>query len=331
MSYEGKGVWCVAEARHGELQPTIYELLTAGRKIADARGETVTAVLIGAGVAAKADEVAGRGADKVLVFESDALKEFVDGTYEAVLAKAAEADKPKTILLPGTVYGKSLAPRLAIALQAGLAADAVGIELDDQKRLVVTRTSYSGNVIASVAVRSETGPEMATLRPMAFDKAGDAGKKGEVVNGTVEVPGDGRASFVSFSADQGDEVDLGAAETIVAGGRGLGKAEGFDLLRKLAKALNAGVGASRAAVDSGWIPYKHQVGLTGRAVRPKLYVACGISGQIQHLAGMNASDTIVAVNTDAECPMMKQATYAVEGDLYKVLPALIDEIEKARA
>ncbi|HBL16826.1 MAG: hypothetical protein A2X36_15255 [Elusimicrobia bacterium GWA2_69_24] len=330
MAYEGKGVWCIAESRGGKVSPVLFELLTAGRKLAAARGETVTAVVIGHGLQDAAGEIAGRGADQVLVVEDASLKEFVDDVYAAVLAKLAEARKPRTLLLPATVYGRSLAPRLSVLLRAGLAADAVGLELDAEQRLLVTRSAYAGNVVATVLLRSVDGPEIATVRPLAFERSA-AGGAGTVAAAAPDAGAlAGKTAFVSFGADRADEIDLGAAEKIVSGGRGLGKPEGFELVRKLAKTLGAAVGASRAAVDSGWIPYKHQVGLTGRSVRPKLYVACGISGQIQHMAGMNASGTIVAINSDAECPMMKVATYAVQGDLYKLLPAIVAEIEKAR-
>ncbi|MFH1725931.1 MAG: electron transfer flavoprotein subunit alpha/FixB family protein [Elusimicrobiota bacterium] len=330
--YEGKGIWCIAETRRGSIAPTIFELLSAARKIAGARGsETVTAVLVGKGLAQSASEVAERGADRVLTLEHDALADFLDEAYSAALAKAAEAEKPRTILLPATIYGRSLAPRLAVALKSGLGAEAIGIEVDDQKRLVLTRSSYAGNVIAKVLVKAVSGPEMATVRPMAFERSGKSGVKAEIAGADVDPASWSlKSEFVSSSPDESGEIDMGGAERIVAGGRGLGKAEGFELLRKLAKSLGAAVGASRAAVDAGWIPYKHQVGLTGRSVRPKLYVACGISGQIQHLAGMNSSDIIVAVNTDPDCPMMKLATYAVQGDVYKVVPAFLDELQRLR-
>ncbi len=328
--YEGKGVWCVAENRSGKLVPTIFELLTAGRKIADARGETVTAVLIGGpAVKEKAAEVAERGADKVLVIAHDALANFIDEAYAAALKAAAEQEKPRTILFPASVYGRSLAPRLAVALKAGLAADAIEIELDGEKRLTVKRSCYAGNVIAKSVVKSM--PEMATVSALAFSRAAVSEKKGEITDFAVDPSSwKVRTEYVKFTPDESSEIDMSTAEKIVSGGRGMGNAEGFQVVRDLAKVLNGAVGASRAAVDAGWIPYKNQVGLTGRSVRPRLYFACGISGQIQHLAGMSSSDTIVAINSDADCPMMKLATYAVEGDLFKVLPALISEIEKAR-
>jgi len=326
-----KGIWCVAETRKGKLLPTAFELLTAARKIAASRSEPVTAVVLGGpGTAAAAAPLAERGADKVLVLEHASLADFVDEAYAGALKALAAKENPRTLLLPATVFGRSLAPRLAVALRAGLVGDGIGLELDAQGRLVVERCCYAGNVIAGVTVRR--APEMATLRPMAFPRSGPSGKKGEVVSVPVDPSAWTQASeYAGFLPDESGEIDVAGAEKIVSGGRGLGKAEGFEDVRKLAKALGAAVGASRAAVDAGWIPYKHQVGLTGRSVRPRLYVACGISGQIQHLAGMNGADTIIAINTDAEAPMMKLATYALQGDLHKVLPALVEEIQRARA
>ncbi|MFH2204406.1 MAG: electron transfer flavoprotein subunit alpha/FixB family protein [Elusimicrobiota bacterium] len=328
--YAGKGIWCVAESRRGKLASTLFELLTAGRRLADERGEPLTAVLIGGpGVKEQAAEAADKGADKVLVIEHESLKDYVDEAYAAALKAAAEAEKPKTILFPASVYGRSLAPRLAVALKAGLAADAVDLELDGEKRLVVKRSCYAGNVIAKVLLKSN--PEIATVRPMAFERAAAGDKKAEIADFAVDPSAwKLRTEYVKFAADESDEVDMSGAERIVAGGRGLANAEGFQVIRELAKKFGAAIGASRAAVDAGWIPYKNQVGLTGRSVRPKLYFACGISGQIQHLAGMNASGTIVAINTDADCPMMKLATYAVQGDVFKVVPAICAEIDKVR-
>lgn len=331
MSDQGKGVWCVAETRHGKLSPTIYELLTAGRKIASARSEPLLAVVPGGpGMAQAAKSVAERGADKVLVLEHEALTNFLDEAYAAALKALAQKEKPRTILLPATVYGRSLASRLAVELKAGLAADAIEVAAAASGRLEIKRSAYAGNVVATVALKRS--PEMVTVRPMAFERAEPAGKAGEVAQVPVDPASWGglRSRFDRFSADESGEIDLTGAEKIVSGGRGLGGPDGFKLIRELARTIGAAVGASRATVDAGWIPYKHQVGLTGRSVRPRLYIACGISGQIQHLAGMKSSDVIVAVNTDPDCPMMKLANYAVQGDVYKILPALIDEIKRVR-
>ena len=322
---KGSGVWVVAEARRGKLIPAAFELLTAAKSIAGQRGEPVTAVVLGA--AEGAESLAAAGAAKVVVLEG--VDGAVDDASAAALAAAAKAAMPRTILLPATVFGRSVAPRLAVALGAGLAADAVTLELDGEKRLVARRSAYAGNVTVKLVVKSV--PEIATVRPMAFPRASVNGGAGAVEKSAADASAaKGRTKFVSFAADTSGEIDIGAAEKIVSGGRGLGDPKGFDLVRDLAHSLGAAVGASRAAVDAGWIPYKHQVGITGRSVRPRLYIACGISGQIQHMGGMKSSDVIVAINTDADCPMMKAANYAVQGDLYKVVPALVAEIKKAR-
>jgi electron transfer flavoprotein alpha subunit len=328
MSYQGNGVWVVAEARKGKLRPTAYELVTAAKALAVQRGESVSAYVVGADAAA-AEALSVLGVSKAVAL--DGLPELVDDAVAAALASLAKAGKPRTILLPSSVFGRSVAPRLAVLLGSGLASDATALELDAEKRLVVRRPGFGGNVTMKVLVKSPAGPELATVRPLSYPRAGTNGSKGAVEAAKADVAAaGGKTAFVSYAPDTSGELDLGAADKIVAGGRGLGTPEGFAVIRDLAHALGAAVGASRAAVDSGWIPYKHQVGITGRSVRPKLYVACGISGQIQHMGGMKSSDVIVAINSDPDCPMMKAANFAVQGDLYKVIPAIIEEIKKAR-
>lgn len=325
MSYQGTGVWVVGETRRGKLLPTALELVTAAKSLAGARGEPVTAVVFGPAEGAEA--LPACGAAKVLVL--DGLADPVDQAQAAALAAAAKAGSPRTILLPATIFGRSVAPRLAVALGSGLASDATAVELDGEKRLVVRRGAFGGNVSMKVLVKSPSGPEIATVRPLAYPRAGLNGSHGSVEKAPAGAAPTAQ-TFVSFAADTSGELDLGAADKIVSGGRGLGKAENFKYVRELAHVLGAAVGASRAAVDAGWIPYKHQVGITGRSVRPRLYIACGISGQIQHMGGMKSAEVVVAINTDPECPMMKAATYAVQGDYEKIIPAVIEEIKKAR-
>lgn len=324
---DNKGIWCVAETRHGKILPTAFELLSAAKPIAAERGEPVAAVVVGGPGIAEAATPLAECADKVIVLEHDALKGFVDDAYAKAIVGAAEKELPRTILLPATVFGRSLAPRLAVDLKGSLSSDALKLELDGDKNLKVVRSSYAGSVTSTVALKR--APEVVTIRPLAFDKAQASGSKGEIAKVSADPTG-GKAEFVKYSPDTSGEIDLGGAERIVSGGRGIGSAEGFKLIRDLAHSLGAAVGASRATVDAGWISYKHQVGLTGRAVNPRLYVACGISGQIQHLAGMKSSDVIVAINTDPDCPMMQLANYAVKGDVNEILPALIEEIKRAR-
>ncbi len=324
-------ILCIAEIRHGKLVPTVFELLTAGRKLADALGSPLAAAVVGGPAAAQAaaEAVAARGAERVYVLAHASLEQFLEEAHALALKGLIEKEKPAQVLLSSSALGRSLAPRLAVSLRTGLASDVTEVAVGPDKHMRVTRPAYGGNLVTQLSLTGR--PEMATLRPMAYPRLEASGKKGEIIPFAVDPSVfKFKSRFVSFAPEQTSEVDLSSAEKIVSGGRGLGNAQGFELIRKLAQALGAGVGASRATVDAGWIPYRHQVGLTGRTVRPRLYVACGISGQIQHLAGMSASDVIVAINTDPNCPMMKLANYAVQGDLYEIIPAIIAELARVR-
>lgn len=333
-----KGVWCVGEMRHGQLAPTVFECLSAGKKLAESLGENLSVVLVGHNLGPWTKEIFESGADKIYLIDHPELANFVDEAYAKVLTDLMNKEKPNKVLLPASTIGRSLAGRLAASLNTGAAADCTELSVsagtNGLKRgsLVAVRPTYGGNVLATVACENSR-PEIASVRAMVYPRAQKTpGKTGEVI--TVQVnPSQWnlKTKFVSFTAEQSAELDIASADKIVSGGRGLGKAEGFETIRALARALGAAVGASRAAVDSGWIPYRHQVGLTGRTVRPKLYVACGISGQVQHLAGMGQSEVVVAVNRDAECPMMKLATFSVEADLYEFIPLAVQEIQKHKS
>lgn len=330
-AYGGRGVWCVAELRHGELVPTIYELLNAGKALASALGEPLRAVVLGAEDKARAaaEAVAGHGPDKVYVLGHPLLQPCLEDAYARALKDLIGREKPGKILLPASTLGRSLAARLCVLCEGGLVGDATELSVGQDRRLLAVRPCYAGNLLVSVALRR--GPEIATLRPMAYARIGPQAGRGEIVRVPVDPSSWPRkARLLSSALEAGKELDLSSTEKIVSGGRGLGSPRGFDLIRDLARALGAAVGASRATVDAGWISYQHQVGLTGRTVRPRLYVACGISGQIQHLAGMSSSDVIVAINTDPDCPMMQMATYALQGDLHQVIPAIIAEIKRQR-
>jgi len=324
---ENKGILVVALTQRGQLLPATYELLTAGRAIADATKEPLCAVAVGSKAAGFAQELIDRGAEKVYVIDSPALDNFNDELHAKAVGDLAEKEKFGKILLPAAVAGRSLAARLTVRLKAGLAPEVSEVH-QNNTGLKATRAQFSGNVLAEVHFKAPV--QIVTVQGMVYPRAEkQSGKTGEI----VKVPFEGGASrieHVEFKPEESNEIDLGAAERIVSGGRGLGSAEGFKPVRELAAAINAAVGASRAVVDSGWIPYRHQVGLTGRAVRPKLYIAVGISGQIQHLAGMSSSGTIVAINTDAACPMMELASIGVVGDWAQILPAMIAEIKKRR-
>lgn len=323
-----KNVWILAEVSQGQLSPTAYELLYAGRSLADQLGEKLCAVLLGHQVKSLAKDLITHGADIVYVCEAPQLEHYVDDIYGKTLAAMIKEYKPNKFLLPATNLGRSLSAKTAIFVGTGLTADATEVAIHTEDgQLYATRPTFGGNLMATITC-AKTRPEMCSLRPMSYPKAvAQKDRTGEI----VEFKFDGGkftslAKFIEFIKSEGEGLDLSEAEVIVAGGRGLGNAEGFKLLEKLAARLGGAVAASRAPVDSGWIEYRRQIGLTGRTVKPKLYIACGISGQIQHMAGCSGADIIVAINKDPNAPIMKLAHYAVEGDLYEVIPAMLEAL-----
>jgi electron transfer flavoprotein alpha subunit len=327
-----RGVWCFAEVLHGKLTPVSFELLNVGAKLAADLNTELCAVVMGANAQSFAAELIARGAGKVYVVQAPELENFVDDIYAKCLADIVKTHKPDKFLLPATTIGRSLAAKVAILADTGLTADVTELVIDKETRLMrATRPTFGGNLMATI-VCEHSRPEMCTLRPLTYPQAQpDPARKGE----TITVPFDAakytsKAKFVSFISEEAGEIDIAAAEVIVSGGRGLAKAEGFHMLYDLAKELGGAVGASRAAVDSAWVAYRHQVGLTGKTVKPKVYIACGISGQVQHMAGMSSSDVIIAVNKDPQAPLMNSAHYAVEGDAYEIIPALIEEVKKIK-
>lgn len=323
-----KNVWILAEVNHGKLSPTAYELLNAGRKLADDLGEKLCAVLLGSGVKALAQDLFEHGADVAYVCDAEPLAQYVDDVYAKTLAAMIAQYKPNKFLLPATNLGRSLSAKTAIFAGTGLTADATEVVIHKEDgQMHATRPTFGGNLMATITC-ARTRPEMCSLRPMAYAKAARvSGRTGEVIAFPFDVAKyTSLAQFIRFIKSQGEGLDLSEAEVIVAGGRGLGKPEGFALLEKLARRLGGAVGASRAPVDSGWIEYRRQIGLTGRTVKPKLYIACGISGQIQHMAGCSGADVIVAINKDPNAPIMKIAHYALEGDLYEVIPAMLEQL-----
>ena len=324
-----KNVWMFAQAQRGKLRPTAYELLTAGRKLADDLHEKLCAVLLGYNVKNVAQDLIDHGADIVYVCDDPALENYVDDVYARVLADMVAQYKPNKFLIPATNMGRSLSAKTAVFVGTGLTADATDVSIHtDDGQLYATRPTFGGNLMATITC-AKTRPEMCSLRPMAYEKAtAQPGRKGEVITFAYDAKKHAcaLAKFLEFIKSKGEGLDLSEAEVIVAGGRGVGKPEGFKLLEKLAARLGGAVAASRGPVDSGWIDYRYQVGLTGRTVKPKIYIACGISGQIQHMAGMSGANVIVAINKDPEAPMMKAAHFAVEGDLYEVIPAMLEAL-----
>jgi len=325
------GVWVVAEHIHGELRRGTYELLGEGRRLADKLGVELAAVLLGDQVGGLSEGLIARGADKVYLAQDPVLAHYRTGPYTDVLSGMINRHKPEIVLISATPQGRDLAPRVAARLSAGLTADCTGLEIDEKDRLLVqTRPAFGGNLMARIVCR-EARPQMSTVRPGVMKALEpDASRVGEVVEVPVSLDERGvLAKIVEVIQQETDgRVNLQDAEVIVSGGRGLGKPENFALIRELAEVLGGAVGASRAAVDAGWIPAYHQVGQTGRTVQPKLYIACGISGAVQHMAGMASSDVIIAINKDPSAPIFNVATYSVVGDLFEIVPALTKQLRE---
>jgi len=324
-----KNVWCVGEIRHGRLSGSLQELLSAAKGVSESFKESVCVVLVGQGLSAHAETLKKQGVEKIYCLDSDLLENYVEDIFAKVLARHIEKEKPHEVFFSSSVMGRTWGARTAARVGTGLAVDVFEIKVEEGN-LTMKRICCGGTSVVTVTTK-KTLTEMATLRPGAFKALeGNLGGGGEVVKVTLEEKDlESRAKFISF--DQGEEeLDVSQADIVISGGNGVGGAKGFDPLKDLAKIVGGAVGASRRAVDLGWIPYKHQVGLTGKTIRPRLYVACGISGQVQHLAGMAQSETIVAINKDPEAPLMKIADFAVEGDLFEIVPALTEEIKKSK-
>jgi electron transfer flavoprotein alpha subunit len=308
-----------AEVRDGKVRRAAFEAISEARRLSESLGGArVVAVLIGSGVSGLADELAHYGAEKVWVFDDAALKDYATESYARALAKAIADEKPSVVLVPFTAAGKDLAPRVAAKAGAGLVSDVVALSVKDG-RLTARKPQYSGKAYATVTWEGE--PQMATLRPNVFPLGkADASRKAEVAKGAVDTSS--RAKVTAVHAAAAGKVELGEAQIIVSGGRGLKGPEHFPLVTALGDAFGAAVGASRAVVDAGWVDHQLQVGQTGKTVSPTLYIACGISGAIQHLAGMSSSKWIVAINKDPDAPIFKVANYGIVGDVFEVLPKL---------
>lgn len=325
-------VWVFAEQSEGVIESVTYELLGEGRKLADERGMKLCAVLLGFGITERASALISRGADRVYVVDKPELEYFSDEPYSAVIADLVEKHKPEILLCGATTVGRSLVSRVAVARRVGLTADCTGLAIDPEtKDLLQTRPAFGGNIMATI-VSPDTRPQMATVRHKVMKEAEeDNNRRGEtsVVEDISEELLRSRTRRLKFVPEQESTVNIAEADIIVSGGRGLQKPENFEIIRELANVLGGGVGASRATVDADWIPYSHQVGQTGKTVCPKIYIACGISGQIQHLAGMSSSDIIVAINKDPEAPIFKVATYGIVGDAMTIVPLLTSGFRKA--
>ncbi len=328
-----KGVWVFCEQRNGKIQSVSYELLGKGRELADKLNTFLAGVLLGNGLKNKVGDIIGRGADKVYLVCSEELADYRNEPYTKVLTYLIEKYKPAIMLAGATSIGRSLIPRVAVKAQAGLTADCTGLEIDSEKKILLqTRPAFGGNIMATI-ISPDHRPQMATVRHKVMPEAKiDKGRTGEVIE--VNPKKDlltSRTELLKKVEEIEKTVNLVEADIIVSGGRGLGGSENFALLEKLALATGGAVGASRAAVDSDWIPYSHQVGQTGKTVCPKIYIACGISGAIQHLIGMQSSKIIVAINKDPHAPIFKVATYGIVGDLFEVVPLLIKKFKQMRS
>ena len=325
-----KGVWVFAEQREKKIMPVVIELLGEGKKLAEEVGCELCAVLCGSDVEGLADELFEYGADKVYIADSPELEKYTTDGYTKVIFEAIEEYKPEIVLLGATHIGRDLGPCLAVKANTGLTADCTMLEIDPtDKKIKQTRPAFGGNLMATIVCPNHR-PQMSTVRPGVMTKAERTpGKKGEIVKLNVSFKeGDIRTKVLEVVKSMKETVSLTDAEIIVAGGMGLGKAEGFDLLKELADKLGGIVASSRAAVDAGWIDHAYQVGQTGTTVKPKIYIACGISGAIQLVAGMQNSVLIIAINTAENAPIFEVADYGIVGDLYKVIPAMIEELGK---
>lgn len=322
--YEGLMVF--AEQREGRIHPVSYQLLGKGTEIADKLGVEVSSVLLGDQMEEEAKELIYYGADKVFLYDHPVLREFDLLNYKHNLVKLVREVKPEIFLFGATRLGRSLGPRVAAALNTGLTADCTGLDIDEADSLIQIRPAFTGNILAQI--KTTTKPQMSTVRYKVMQKkARDPNRRGEIIKRDAElVP----SLLTIIKKERLSEINVAIteADVIVSGGRGLKKAEDFGILAELAELLGGVVGSSRPLVDDGWIKREHQVGFSGNTVKPKLYVACGISGSPQHLAGMRGSDVIVAINTDPSASIFRVADYGIIGDLYEVVPKLINEIRR---
>ncbi len=326
-----KGVWVFAEQHKGSIASVALELLGEGRKLADKKDTKLSAVFIGHGIREKAKVLIAYGADIVYIADEPALKDFNDDSYAAILTTLAKQHRPEIILAGATAIGRSFFPKVASALYTGLTADCTALDIDAETgHLHQTRPAFGGNIMATIVTPNHR-PQMATVRHKVMKPAPrNDSRTGDIIEVKYTQSGDLRTRVISTIEDLGETVNICEADIIVAGGRGLGGAKNFQMLEELAKVLGGAVAATRGAVDEGWISYAHQVGQTGKTVCPKLYIACGISGAIQHIAGMQSSEVIVAINKDPDAPIFNVATYGIVGDVHEVVPIMIKKIRELR-
>jgi electron transfer flavoprotein alpha subunit len=326
-----QGVWVVAEHHNGEAHSVSFELLSVGRDLADKLEVELAAVLIGDQLQETAKQLIGYGADRVYLAEDPALAPFNDESHSKVLTEMIQQKKPDILLAGATAMGRSFIPRVAVAVETGLTADCTGLDIGEDGLLYQTRPAFGGNVMATILCPNRR-PQMATVRPMVMKKrVFDEQRQGVVEPFTPSQEAViSRVKVLETVVQEQETVRLAEADVVVTGGRGLQKAENFDVIEELALLLDGAVGATRSVVDEGWMPYSHQVGQTGKTVSPKLYMACGVSGAIQHVVGMQGSEIIVAVNRDPEAPIFDIVNYGVVADLFEFLPAFVKKIKEKR-
>lgn len=334
MEVKSKDLWVFIETKEdGSAKKVGLELLNPGKDMAKKQGGELAAIVIGNNIDAAIDAASRYGADKVIAVEGEEYKDYSTDAYMTAISKLVEKYGPTSMLIGATNNGRDLGPRIACHLQTGLTADCTSLDIDEETGNVAwTRPAFGGNLMATIMC-PEQRPQLGTVRPGVFKMTEVSEGNAEVIREDIHVaPENIRTQILELIREMDAEtIDLEGAQIIVSGGRGVKSSEGFAPIKELAKVLGATVGASRAAVDSGWISHAHQVGQTGKTVGPKLYIACGISGAIQHIAGMSSSDRIIAINKDPDAPIFGMADYGIVGDLFEVLPVLTAEIQKAKA
>jgi len=325
-----KNIWVVAEVLGGKVQKVTYELIGAARALADKRKSELWCVVMGDGVSSQTAELFHGGADVALVIDDPRLARFLDEDEATALVRLIGKYKPEVVICGATTRGRALIPRVAVKANCGLTADCTGLDIDPENGdLLQTRPAFGGNIMATIRC-SNHRPQMSTVRPRVMNALDpDPKRTGRVIKESLlatEISA--LKKVLEVFHDTENAINLADARFIIAGGRGVKGPEGFKLLKSLAERVNGAVGASRAAVDSGWVPYNHQVGQTGQTVQATVYVACGISGQIQHLVGMQSCDYIIAIDKNPDTPMMQLADVAIVGDLFEVIPAIVNEIPR---
>ncbi|MBU1124883.1 MAG: electron transfer flavoprotein subunit alpha [Candidatus Omnitrophica bacterium] len=325
-----KDIWVFIEQKKGKVQSVAYELLGKAHELAKVLQCQVSGVLIGHDLQDQLDEIIWHGADNIYLVEAPELANFQDEPYTNILVELIKKHKPEILLCGATAIGRSLISRVAINIKAGLTADCTGLDIDREKKILLqTRPAFGGNIMATI-ISPNYRPQMATVRHKVMQPiTPDKHRKGKIIKESFDSSlYFSRTKLLDIVEEVETLVNIAEADIIVSGGRGMGQQENFKLLENFAHVLGAAVGSSRAAVDSGWMPYSHQVGQTGRTVSPKIYFACGISGQIQHLVGMQSSKIIIAINKDSEAPIFRVATYGIVGDLFQVIPALTKKFKE---